>query len=158
MATGQLTQKEANGIWLLVTLCTFVLSAALQGEAAPIITSIALTGFAFAATYALIIKTGPNFIKAGLKGVDMSKKTKKEIPECAGAICAIVFLLIVTAFIPFAFFKDIVAATSGGGNRDVVEQAEHVNQGRFLHKFPHNKVSNCYVSVLSLSFKDTCCS
>jgi hypothetical protein len=57
-----------------------------------------------------------------------------------GAICAIVYLLTVIVFIPFPFYKDIVAATSGGGNRDLVVEVQHVETGRMLHKFPHNKV------------------
>lgn len=57
-----------------------------------------------------------------------------------GAVCAVVYLLIIIIFIPFPFYKDIVAATSGGGNRDVVLEIELVETGRFLHKFPHSKV------------------
>ena len=59
-----------------------------------------------------------------------------------GAVCAIVYLLGLIFFIPFAFYKDIVAATSGGGNRDVVLEVEHVENGRMLHRFPHGKVSD----------------
>lgn len=91
-------------------------------------------------------------MKAGLKGKDMSKRDKKEIPETMGAVCAVVYLLIIIVFIPFPFYKDIVAATSGGGNRDVVREGGleaglgmDVENGRFLHRFPHSKVSiaNC---------------
>lgn len=57
-----------------------------------------------------------------------------------GAVCAVVYLLVLIAFIPFPFYKDIVAATSGGGNRDVVVQVQEVETGRLLHRFPHNKV------------------
>ena len=57
-----------------------------------------------------------------------------------GAICAIVYLLAVIIFIPFPFYKDIVAATSGGGNRDVVVERHMIETGRILHRFPHNKV------------------
>jgi UDP-N-acetylglucosamine--dolichyl-phosphate N-acetylglucosaminephosphotransferase len=57
-----------------------------------------------------------------------------------GAVCAVVYLLALIFFIPFAFYKDIVAATSGGGNRDVVLEIAHVENGRFLHRFPHSKV------------------
>lgn len=57
-----------------------------------------------------------------------------------GAISAVVYLLIIIVFIPFPFYKDIVAATSGGGNRDVVIALDHVNTGRLLHRFPHSKV------------------
>ncbi len=89
-------------------------------------------------------------MKAGLKGKDLNKAHKKEIPECMGAVCAVVYLLILIVFIPFPFYKDIVAATSGGGNRDVVVEILEVgdiHKGRFLHKFPHNKVrsSNIYI-------------
>src|ERR1700753_4128311 len=61
-------------------------------------------------------------------------------PEAMGAVCAVVYLLCVIMFIPFPFYRDIVAATSGGGNRDLVIEAQHIETGRFLHKFPHNKV------------------
>lgn len=58
-----------------------------------------------------------------------------------GAICAVVYLLAIIVFIPFPFYKDIVAATSGGGNRDFMLEAKQVETGRFLHRFPHSKVS-----------------
>lgn len=57
-----------------------------------------------------------------------------------GAISAVVYLLTIIIFIPFPFYKDIVAATSGGGNRDVVIPIQEVEMGRFLHRFPHSKV------------------
>lgn len=59
-----------------------------------------------------------------------------------GAVCAVVYLLVVIIFIPFPFYKDIVAATSGGGNRDVVFEIQHLETGRLLHKFPHSKVDH----------------
>lgn len=67
-----------------------------------------------------------------------------------GAICAIVYLLAIIVFIPFPFYKDIVAATSGGGNRDLVIQVEHIETGRLLHKFPHNKLAAYLSAILSL--------
>lgn len=57
-----------------------------------------------------------------------------------GAVCAVVYLLVLIFFIPFAFYKDIVAATSGGGNRDIVLEDHHVETGRTLHRFPHDRV------------------
>jgi UDP-N-acetylglucosamine--dolichyl-phosphate N-acetylglucosaminephosphotransferase len=60
-------------------------------------------------------------------------------PETMGAVCAIVYLLVIIVFIPFPFYKDIVAATSGGGNKDLVLEVEQVETGRLLHKFPHSK-------------------
>lgn len=57
-----------------------------------------------------------------------------------GAVCAVVYLFALLVFIPFPFYKDIVAATSGGGNKDMLVQVQEVETGRFLHRFPHNKV------------------
>ena len=57
-----------------------------------------------------------------------------------GAVCAVVYLLTIIVFIPFPFYKDIVAATSGGGNKDVLVERQQVEIGRTLHRFPHNKV------------------
>ncbi len=62
-------------------------------------------------------------------------------PETMGAVCAVVYLLTIIVFIPFPFYKDIVAATSGGGNRDVIMERQQVETGRILHRFPHNKAS-----------------
>ncbi len=61
-----------------------------------------------------------------------------------GAVCAIVYLLTIIIFIPFPFYKDIVAATSGGGNRDVVIELRQVETGRLLHRFPHSKVGSIF--------------
>jgi UDP-N-acetylglucosamine--dolichyl-phosphate N-acetylglucosaminephosphotransferase len=119
-----------------------IIANTFRGDGEPLIASLAFSGIAFSATYSMIRWLGPTFMKAGLKGKDMSKAHKKEIPETMGAVCAVVYLLIIIIFIPFPFYKDIVAATSGGGNRDVVIELEldHVQTGRFLHKFPHSKV------------------
>lgn len=59
-----------------------------------------------------------------------------------GAVCAVVYLLTVIVFIPFPFYKDIVAATSGGGNRDIMLERQALEKGRTLHLFPHSKVSS----------------
>jgi len=67
-----------------------------------------------------------------------------------GAVCAVVYLLTIIIFIPFPFYKDIVAATSGGGNRDLVVEVQHIETGRLLHKFPHNKLAAYLSAILSL--------
>ncbi|KAF7715951.1 UDP-N-acetylglucosamine:dolichyl phosphate N-acetylglucosamine-1-phosphate transferase [Penicillium ucsense] len=80
----------------------------------------------------------------------MAKPKKPEIPETMGAVCAVAYLLALIVFIPFAFYKDIVAATSGGGNRDVVIEVQHIETGRFLHRFPHGKLASYLSGLLSL--------
>ena len=139
------TALSSTETWTLLALtaaCGAVLGNALSpGEAgAPLVASLALSGIAFAASYAMIRWLGPTFIRAGLSGKDMGKLHGKVLPECMGAVCAAVYLLAIIVFTPFPFYKDFVAATSGGGNRDVVLHEEYVQQGRFLHRFPHSKV------------------
>jgi UDP-N-acetylglucosamine--dolichyl-phosphate N-acetylglucosaminephosphotransferase len=57
-----------------------------------------------------------------------------------GVVCAVVYLLAIIIFTPFPFYKYIVAATSGGGNKDVVYEVGQEDTGRLLHRFPHSKV------------------
>jgi len=57
-----------------------------------------------------------------------------------GLVCALVYLLAIIAFLPFAFKRDIVAATSGGGNKDSMLDVEALENGRFLRRFPLEKV------------------
>lgn len=69
-----------------------------------------------------------------------------------GAVCAVVYLMVIILFIPTAFYKDIVAATSGGGNRDVmIVHVDQVETGRFLHRFPHNKLASYLSAVVTLA-------
>lgn len=136
-----LSRTETLSLVCITGACVAILANAFQGDDKPLIVSLALSGLAFCASFALIRWLGPTFMKAGFKGVDLSKHHRKEIPECMGAVCAAVYLFAIIVFIPFVFYKDVVAATSGGGNRDVVLQVEHVQQGRFLHRFPHSKVT-----------------
>ena len=69
-------------------------------------------------------------------------------PESLGAVCALIYLLTIIVFIPFPFYKDIVAATSGGGNKDISVPEDHQISGRSLHRFPHSKVRR-YLLLLS---------
>ncbi|KAK4112098.1 hypothetical protein N656DRAFT_709984 [Canariomyces notabilis] len=149
-SSTSLSRTETLSLLALTVACVAVLANTFQGDGEPLIASLALSGIAYAATFAMIRWLGPTFIKAGLKGVDMAKPYRKEIPECMGALCAAVYLLVVIIFIPFPFYKDIVAATSGGGNRDVVLHVEHVQQGRFLHRFPHSKLASYLSAIISL--------
>jgi UDP-N-acetylglucosamine--dolichyl-phosphate N-acetylglucosaminephosphotransferase len=67
-----------------------------------------------------------------------------------GAVCAMVYLFVLIFFIPWPFYKDIVVATSGGGNRDVMKELKEIETGRFLHRFPHNKLASYLSAILSL--------
>lgn len=138
--TTSLSRTEILTLSLISGASCAVLANTLHGDGEPLIASLALSFLGFSLCFAMIRWLGPTFMRAGFRGRDLSKVQRNEIPECMGAVCAAVYLLSLIVFIPFPFYKDIVAATSGGGNRDVVVELEKVNQGRFLHKFPHNKV------------------
>jgi UDP-N-acetylglucosamine--dolichyl-phosphate N-acetylglucosaminephosphotransferase len=135
-----LSFSESLSLLSFSLVSLLVIGNTFHGDGEPLIASLAFSGIAFSASYSMIRWLGPTFMKAGLKGKDMSKIHKKEIPETMGAVCAVVYLLTIIVFIPFPFYKDIVAATSGGGNRDVVKEIDIVQTGRFLHRFPHSKV------------------
>lgn len=166
MTSAALSHRETWSLLALAGVCMGTMVNSFQGygggDGAPLFASVAFSGIALAITYSLIRWLGPVFMKAGLKGKDMAKPKKPEMyvlrpvkqsvsandlasPETMGAVCAIVYLLALIFFIPFAFYKDIVAATSGGGNRDVVLEVHHVETGRYLHRFPHGRVGLLFV-------------
>lgn len=58
-----------------------------------------------------------------------------------GLVSALVYLLAVIVFLPFAFKRDIIVATSGGGNKDEIIHLEHIERGRFLHRFPLERLA-----------------
>ncbi|KAF7122522.1 hypothetical protein CNMCM5793_000547 [Aspergillus hiratsukae] len=149
-SASSLSRRETWRLLVLAGAGIGIIVNSLQGDGAPLIASIAFSAVAFALTFSLIRWLGPVFMRAGLKGKDMAKPRRPEIPETMGAVCAVVYLLALIIFIPFAFYKDIVAATSGGGNRDVVFEIDHVENGRFLHRFPHSKLASYLSGLLSL--------
>ncbi|OAF61509.1 tunicamycin resistance protein [Pseudogymnoascus destructans] len=150
MTPSTLSLPEQLSLLSLFLASIAIVANTFHGDGEPLIASLAFSGMAFSATYAMIRWLGPTFMKAGLKGKDLSKVNKKEIPETMGAVCAVVYLLVAIVFIPFPFYKDIVAATSGGGNRDVVVEVVNIDTGRFLHRFPHNKLASYLSAILSL--------
>ncbi|KAK7218838.1 hypothetical protein V2G26_006841 [Clonostachys chloroleuca] len=150
MTSALSTSLTRNEVLTLLTLSGASLAVIANTFGEPLLASLALSVMAFSLCYAMIRWLGPTFVRAGFSGADMSKASRPTLPECMGAVCACVYLLTVIIFIPFPFYKDIVAATSGGGNRDVVLHIEHVNQGRFLHKFPHNKLASYLGAIISL--------
>ncbi|RDW90809.1 UDP-N-acetylglucosamine--dolichyl-phosphate N-acetylglucosaminephosphotransferase [Aspergillus mulundensis] len=149
-ASNYLSRRETWSLLVLAGACLGVLVNTFEGEGAPLVPSVAFSGIAFAVTFSMIRWLGPVFIRAGLSGKDMAKPERPVIPETMGAVCAVVYLLVLIFFIPFAFYKDIVAATSGGGNRDVVLEVHHVETGRTLHRFPHERLASYLSGLLSL--------
>ncbi|CCU83165.1 unnamed protein product [Blumeria hordei] len=151
-AASELSVTESTCLASISVACLAIIANAFFSDGKPLVASLAFSGLAFSMSFSMIRWLGPTFVKAGLKGKDMSKLHPKELPETMGAICAVVYLLVVIVFIPLPFYKDIVAATSGGGNRDIVIELEleSVHTGRLLHKFPHSKLASYLSAILSL--------
>jgi UDP-N-acetylglucosamine--dolichyl-phosphate N-acetylglucosaminephosphotransferase len=74
-----LSRFETWSLLALTSTCFGIVANTFQGDGAPLIVSLAFSGLAYSATYALVRWLGPTFIKAGLKGRDMSKQTKREM-------------------------------------------------------------------------------
>lgn len=57
-----------------------------------------------------------------------------------GLVCALVYLLAIINFLPFAFKRDMIEATTEADNANDKLEAQHIEVGRFLHRFPLEKV------------------
>lgn len=77
--SGTLSTTETWSLSTISVACVAVLVKSWNEDGEPIYASIALSGAAFALTYAIIRWTGNAFMKAGLKGKDMSKKVAVEM-------------------------------------------------------------------------------
>lgn len=67
--------------------------------------------------------------------------TGRKSPEAMGLLSALVYLLAIVNFLPFAFKRDIAAATFAPDDRDRIIAADEIENGRFLHRFPLEKVT-----------------
>ncbi|KAG6814267.1 hypothetical protein H0H92_015382 [Tricholoma furcatifolium] len=106
-------------------------------------TSVGFSIFAFLATIYLVPALGPSFIKAGLKGGDLLKHYRHEIPipESLGLVCASVYILLLMLFIPFAFSNFIL---------NFANQKLNQSEGIAVVQFPHYQLSVYLSSLLSL--------
>ncbi|KAF2763837.1 UDP-N-acetylglucosamine:dolichyl phosphate N-acetylglucosamine-1-phosphate transferase-like protein [Teratosphaeria nubilosa] len=137
-----LTSAETYGLTGLSVVSAAVLLNAWRSNGEPLYASLAIGGLGFAFTFALIRWTGDVFIKRGYKGRDMSKKSPVEIPEAMGLVCALVYLLAIVVFLPFAFKRHIEEATHQHPTQDDLLEAQHIENGRFLHRFPLEKLAS----------------
>lgn len=77
--TTSLTKTESWALLTLVMACFAILGQTLRGDGGPLVASMAFSGLVYAMTHSMITWLGPTFIKAGLKGKDMSKARKTEM-------------------------------------------------------------------------------
>ncbi len=76
-----LSRVEAWSLLTLSAACVGIIVNTFQGDGEPLIASLAFSGIAFSFTFSLIRWLGDRFIKANLKGRDMSKLKKVEMYE-----------------------------------------------------------------------------
>lgn len=74
-----LTNTEIYTLSVLSVGCLAILYNAWKSDGEPLFASLAISGLAFAFSYATILWTGDVFIKRGYKGKDLSKKTPIEM-------------------------------------------------------------------------------
>ncbi|KAJ3935107.1 MAG: UDP-N-acetylglucosamine-dolichyl [Lentinula lateritia] len=101
-------------------------------------TSIGFSIFTFMATLYLVPTLGPTFVKAHLSGRDLLKVYATQIPESLGLVCASVYILALTLFIPFAFSDSLTIGST------------RTPEGIFVSEFPHSRLSVYLSSLLSL--------
>ena len=76
---ASLSSQEAWSLLVLFAACFGVIANTFQGDGEPLIASLAFSGLAFSITYSLIRWLGETFMKANLKGRDMSKVREIEM-------------------------------------------------------------------------------
>jgi UDP-N-acetylglucosamine--dolichyl-phosphate N-acetylglucosaminephosphotransferase len=74
-----LSSTEVYSLGLTSVACFAILINAWQSDGEPLFASLAISGLAFAFSYAVIRWTGDVFLKRGYKGKDFSKKNPIEM-------------------------------------------------------------------------------
>ena len=74
-----LSNAEALTLFAVSAACLGIIANTFHGDGEPLVASLAFSGIAFASTYCMIRWLGDVFMKAGLKGKDMSKSRKVEM-------------------------------------------------------------------------------
>lgn len=110
-----------------IRLAIFAMAVKLFDTARPVQTVCAFSLIAFVLTDALIPLCGPVFLGKGLSGRDLNKVGRPLLPETMGAVPAVVYLLTMLLFTPFAFYPQLAGSS-----------------------FPHNKLGGYLGAVLSL--------
>ncbi|KAG8531647.1 uncharacterized protein KY384_003278 [Bacidia gigantensis] len=151
MTDSALSNQETWSLLVLFAASVAVIANTFQGDGEPLVSSLAFGGVAFSITYSLIVWLKGTFMKANLKGRDMSKVKKVEIPETMGGVCAAVYLLLMVLFMPILFYSDIKSATADLDPLDLENGHIQIDTGRVLHRFPLGKLATYLSAMLSLA-------
>ncbi|KAF9210488.1 tunicamycin resistance protein [Podila verticillata] len=79
----------------------------------PLTVNVGFSILAGITTWYAVPAISETFVKAGLKGMDLSKKTKHIIPESMGMVAGLIYLVTLFLFIPFPFMKWFTAPVEG---------------------------------------------
>lgn len=112
-------------IGLFLAFGTYAIT--LLHSAEPLKVSVAFSILAFLASIVMIPMCSAAFVRKGLSGKDLNKPGRPTIPESMGAVSAVIYLVVMLLFIPFAFYEHLA-----------------------MEVFPHNKLSTYLSAVLSL--------
>ena len=74
-----LSKTETYSLSILAVACSAVLINAWRSDGEPLFAAMAISGLAYAFSYAVVRWTGEVFVKRGYKGRDMSKKNATEM-------------------------------------------------------------------------------
>ncbi|KAG0286178.1 UDP-N-acetylglucosamine--dolichyl-phosphate N-acetylglucosaminephosphotransferase [Linnemannia gamsii] len=104
----------------------------------PLTVNVGFSILAGITTWSAIPALSEIFLKAGLKGMDLSKRTKHIIPECMGMVAGLIYLVTMFMFIPFPFMTWFTASNDGD------------HQELKLLTFPNLKLAELLSALLSI--------
>ncbi len=87
---------------------------------------LVMSALGMALTYKTIPKLREMFVKAGLFGIDLSKKRPPppaepaKVPEATGVITGCIFLMVTILLIPLTFSKYLVSGNSDGDRDGII--------------------------------------
>ncbi|CAJ1408020.1 unnamed protein product, partial [Effrenium voratum] len=142
MLQDMLSQRSSFAVLLAAPAIALVVQSLPSSLRFPLAVNVGLSAVGYVATSSIVTALGPTFIKANLRGIDLNKRTTKRdadgnllrpiegiaIPESQGTVCAAVYILVLSVFIPFAF-----------ASYD-------------LERFPHADMSEYLAAVLTITF------
>ncbi|KAF9279464.1 tunicamycin resistance protein [Mortierella alpina] len=106
-------QISALTAWLILAAEVGAVFIILTTAHDPLTVSVGFSILAGITTWYAIPALSEIFVKAGLKGMDLSKKSKHIIPESMGMVAGLIYLVTMFVFIPFPFMKWFTASRDG---------------------------------------------
>ncbi|KAG0369949.1 glycosyl transferase family 4-domain-containing protein [Gamsiella multidivaricata] len=131
-------QISALTAWLILAAEVGAVFIILTTAHDPLTVNVGFSILAGITTWSAIPALSEIFIKAGLKGIDLSKKTKHILPESMGMVAGLIYLVIMFLFIPFPFMKWFTASRDGNP------------QELTLLTFPNLKLAELLSALLSI--------